>query len=228
MKVQLIQEKNDPPYPADIHDMDQPSRAKQCVEPLGTVFMLPLLIPYLLTNQRRTIREDARRFAKELQRPECQSLFGMMRLLLTCAEFRSLYCHRLKCGNQPASLLAVLLRIVYRGQTALFLNCVDIGPGLFLQHSWATSIGAEKIGKNCWINQQVVIGHTDRSGGPIIGDNVTISVGAKVLGPIRIGNNVNIGANAVVIKDVPDDSVVFGFPAYIRKKNQAPEPAAIA
>ena len=53
----------------------------------------------------------------------------------------------------------------------------------------------------------------------MIGDNVYIGVGAKVLGNIRIGNNVKIGANAVVIKDVPDNATVVGVPARVVKIN---------
>lgn len=190
--------------------------------------MIPLLIPYGLTNQRKVIREDVYRWATELQRPDCASFIGMLRLLVGYPEFRSLFCHRLKCGSQPASLLAICLRTLYKGQIALFLNCVDIGPGLFLQHAWCTAVGAERIGRNCWINQQVVIGHTNREGGPVIGDNVTIHVGAKVLGPIRIGNNVKIGANALVIKDVPDNSVVIGSPGIARPNNPSIKPIAVA
>jgi serine O-acetyltransferase len=164
----------------------------------------------------------------ELQRPECDSFFGMLRLLVSYPEFRSLFCYRLKRGNQPASLLALGLRMLYKGQTALYLNCDDIGPGLFLQHAWCTAVGAERIGRNCWINQQVVIGHINRDGAPVIGDNVSIHVGAKVLGPIRIGNNVKIGANALVVKDVPDDSVVLGAPAIARPRNPTVKPVAVA
>lgn len=204
------------------------SRARQCFELAAAPFMVPLLITYGLSNQRKVIREDVQRWAEELERPECASLFGMIRLLVSYAEFRSLFCHRLKCGNQPASLLSMFLRLVYRGQTALFLNCVDIGPGLFLQHAWSTAVGAERIGKNCWINQQVVIGYTNRDGGPVIGDNVSIHVGAKVLGPIRIGNNVKIGANALVLKDVPDDAVVLGAPGITRPRKTVETPVGVS
>ena len=80
------------------------------------------------------------------------------------------------------------------------------------------------IGKNCVIGQNVTIG--GKSGWhevPVIGDNVEISAGARVLGPIRIGNNVIIGANAVVVKDVPDNCIVAGVPAKIIKENIALE-----
>ena len=79
------------------------------------------------------------------------------------------------------------------------------------------------IGNNCMIGQGVTIG--GKSGWyevPIIGDNVVISAGARLLGPIKIGNNVIIGANAVVVKDVPDNCVVAGVPAKIIRNNMKP------
>lgn len=74
------------------------------------------------------------------------------------------------------------------------------------------------VGKNCMIGPNVTIG--GRSGHyevPVIGNNVEISTGSKVLGPIHIGNNAVIGANAVVIKDVPENAIVAGVPARIIK-----------
>lgn len=60
--------------------------------------------------------------------------------------------------------------------------------------------------------------YTNKTDAPTILDNVSIKAGAKVLGKITIGNNVIIGANAVVVKDVPDNCTVVGVPAYIIKK----------
>lgn len=76
------------------------------------------------------------------------------------------------------------------------------------------------VGKNCLIGTCVTIG--GKSGWyevPVIGDDVEICNGARILGPIRIGNKVIIGANAVVTKDVPDNCVVAGVPAKIIKEN---------
>lgn len=73
------------------------------------------------------------------------------------------------------------------------------------------------MGKNCWVNQGVNIGYTNRTDCPTIGDNVRISAGAAVLGNVHIGNNVIVAANAVVTKDVPDNCVVGGVPAKIIK-----------
>ena len=75
-----------------------------------------------------------------------------------------------------------------------------------------------KIGKNCNISQGVTIGQSNRgkrAGVPVIGDSVFIGPGAKIFGAITIGNNVAIGANAVVTSDVPDNAVVAGIPARI-------------
>lgn len=74
------------------------------------------------------------------------------------------------------------------------------------------------IGSNCMIAQQVTIGgKSGCSNLPIIGDNVEISAGSKIIGDIKIGNNVVIGVNSVVNKDVPDNAVVAGCPARIIK-----------
>ena len=77
--------------------------------------------------------------------------------------------------------------------------------------------GYAKFGDNCRIRNGVVVGlrRVEEKCAPIIGNDVDIGAGAKLLGPIRIGNNVLIGANAVVLCDVPDNSVAAGVPARI-------------
>lgn len=96
---------------------------------------------------------------------------------------------------------------------------VDIGPGLYIGHFGEIIIGGPtKIGKFCNISQGNTIGIAGRGekrGIPEIGDFVYIGPGAKVIGKIKIGNHVAIGANAVVTKDIPDNSVVVGVPAKI-------------
>ena len=101
----------------------------------------------------------------------------------------------------------------------LFINTIDVGGGLFIQHGFSTIIVAQKLGKNCWINQQVTIVYSNDQKCPILCDNVTVGAGAKVLGGITIVENSIIGANAVVVKSVPPNSTVVGVPAYIIKKN---------
>jgi serine O-acetyltransferase len=100
---------------------------------------------------------------------------------------------------------------------------VRIGGGLFLPHTVGTILGAERIGNNVTIMHGVTLGSkvmdfdfTDQSR-PIIGHNVFIGAGAKILGGIVIGDHAKIGANAVVLKDVPPHSLAVGVPAKIIK-----------
>jgi serine O-acetyltransferase len=96
-----------------------------------------------------------------------------------------------------------------------------IGQGLRILHAFGIAIGPAEIGKNCTISQNVTIGPNyekrDSTGNrdPIIGDNVIITLGAVILGPVHIGSNVVIGANSVVVSDFPDNCVIAGAPARI-------------
>ncbi len=94
-----------------------------------------------------------------------------------------------------------------------------IGKNFFIDHGSGTVIGeTAEIGDNVTIYQNVTLGGTTLSRGkrhPTLGDNVVVGAGAKVLGPLKIGNNVKIGANSVVTKDIPDNSVVVGVPGRI-------------
>jgi len=93
--------------------------------------------------------------------------------------------------------------------------CVQIDGGLMMPHPNGVVVHPRvRIGPNCVIFQQVTLGSNGR-GCPTIGGHVDIGAGAKVLGPISIGNDVLIGANAVVVNDVPNNSTVAGIPARV-------------
>lgn len=110
------------------------------------------------------------------------------------------------------------LRICFQFVTVCILGICKWG-GIVIQHGFSTIIAAHYIGKNLWINQQVTIGYSDATHAPYIGDNVRVCAGAKIIGGIRIGNNVTIGAGAIVVKDVPDNCTVVGNPAFIVKRD---------
>lgn len=101
----------------------------------------------------------------------------------------------------------------------------NIGKGFYIGHFGTIVINPSTIiGCNVNISQGVTIGATNRgehAGVATIGDSVYIGPGAKIIGAIRIGNNVAIGANAVVTHDVPDNAVVAGVPARIISMNGA-------
>jgi len=94
-----------------------------------------------------------------------------------------------------------------------------IGSGFYIGHFSGIFVNSNTIiGKNCNISQGVTLGKANRGknkGSPIIGDNVYIGPGVKIIGSIRVGNNVSIGANSVVTKDIEDNSVVVGVPAKV-------------
>lgn len=101
---------------------------------------------------------------------------------------------------------------------------VQIGPGFYIAHFGGIIInGNARIGNNCSVGTGVIIGIRggEDKGAPVIGNNVFMGVGAKVLGRIRIGDNVKIGANAVVLADVPDGCTAAGVPAKIVKRPAA-------
>jgi serine O-acetyltransferase len=95
----------------------------------------------------------------------------------------------------------------------------DIDSGFYIGHFGVIVINAgSRIGKNCNISQGVTLGQANRGqhkGYPTLGDNVYIGPGAKIVGAVKIGNNVAIGANCVVTKDVPDNAVVVGVPGRV-------------
>ncbi len=95
------------------------------------------------------------------------------------------------------------------------LNC-QIGGGLLLPHPNGVVIhpGA-RIGPNCLIFQQVTIGTRACSEAPVIGGHVDIGAGAKILGDFHIGDHARIGANAVVLENVPSGKTAVGIPAVI-------------
>lgn len=119
-----------------------------------------------------------------------------------------------------------LRRLMFKYGFQIFPE-TQIGEGLYLGH-WGTIIVNEQtvIGKNCNLAPGVVIGQTNRGqkqGVPTIGDNVWIGANAVVVGKITIGDNVLIAPNSYVTTDVPSNSIVSGNPAIITPRENATE-----
>lgn len=123
-------------------------------------------------------------------------------------------------GLPGARFLARTLSQTTRGFTGIEIHPgARIGKGLFIDHGMGVVIGETTvIGDNVTLFQGVTLGGTGKEKGkrhPTIGNNVVIGTGAKVLGNFTVGDNVQIGANAVVVREVPANSVVVGVPGRI-------------
>jgi serine O-acetyltransferase len=135
------------------------------------------------------------------------------------------------------------LEMLFNKINAVFCNCIigrgaDFGPGFVLIHSTGVVInGGVRGGSNVYIEHQVTIG-AERRQNPVIGSNVFIGAGAKIVGNVTIGDGARVGANAVVIDDVPTGCTAVGVPARVVQKspdgnghdlveNRAPEPQAV-
>lgn len=123
-----------------------------------------------------------------------------------------------EAGKVPARLLSQAVRT---------LTGVEIHPGatigrrFFIDHANGVVIGeTAEIGDDVMLYHQVTLGGATMEKvkrHPTIGNNVMIGTGAKVVGPVTIGSGSSVGANAVVVKDVPEDSIAVGIPATVRK-----------
>ena len=182
------------------------------MEKIRTILFWIRFLPvgFLVDWKDERLTEDLKRW-KGILHLNTGSLYMTAALLLGMKkEFRNLFLYR----NRNRMFFKRWAAIFYKPMESLFIEAQEIGGGLFIQHGFATMISAKTIGTNCWINQQVTVGYRGQSEiPPVIGNSVTITCGAKVLGNITLGDNCTIGANAVVIKDVEPGAVMAGVPA---------------
>jgi serine O-acetyltransferase len=124
-------------------------------------------------------------------------------------------------------LFYIITKVMLRRATYKFGISIppetDIGAGFYIGHFNGIFVNPGcRIGANCNISQGVTLGQSNRGkheGFPVLGDNVYLGPGAKVVGGIQIGNNVAIGANCVVTQDIPDNAVVVGIPGKVISMN---------
>lgn len=165
--------------------------------------MLPYLFPHLLfyffSKNRQVIKSD---------------MGGKNNIyhLVYDKPYRNVFYYRL--GRKHFLFSWMLPRCTY---TRINQN-MSIGNNFYMEHAFNTFLNAKKIGCHFRCYHNVTVG---QKGGkiPTIGNNVTISCGASVLGDVVVGDNVNIGAGCVVVNNVPDNCTVIGNPAVIVKKD---------
>lgn len=152
----------------------------------------------------------------------------LVKTLLTDGTF-AMGCYRLMAWSTRWRLAP--LAMVFNKANALFGQCIigrgaEFGPGFVLIHSQGVVInGTVRGGAHVYIEHQVTIG-AEKNQSPRLGDRVFIGAGAKIVGPVTIGSDVRIGANAVVVKDVPDRVTVGGIPARILRTHDGEEAEA--
>lgn len=129
----------------------------------------------------------------------------------------------------PLSFVYKVLKLWSQIVTGIDLPCeVVLGRRFLMEHFGGIIIsGDTEFGDDCIVRNGVTIGlrRTQERGAPIFGNRVDIGTGAVIIGRIHVGDDVSIGANAVVLTDVPADSIAVGVPAKIRQKNQPVERA---
>ncbi len=150
---------------------------------------------------------------------------NVIEVILSYPGFHAIFLHRInhKLWNFKIPVIPRLLSHIARFLTGIEIHpAAKIGGGFFIDHGMGTVIGeTTEIGENCLLYQGVTLGGTGKEKGkrhPTLGSNVVIGAGAKILGPISIGDYAKIGANSVVLKEVPDYAIVVGVPGKIIKK----------
>ena len=149
-----------------------------------------------------------------------------LEIILLYPGLHALISHRIAhwLWTKRLQLLARLLSQFSRFLTGIEIHPgAEIGKGLFIDHGMGVVIGETAIvGKDVTLFQGVTLGGTGKEKGkrhPTVGNNVVIGTGAKVLGNIEIGDNSYIGANAVVINPVPENSTIVGVPGRVARKD---------
>ena len=183
-----------------------------------------------MANVFTLIRTDLRR--KAMWCYQSNSAGAVLRVLLTDGT-AAMILYRLMQWAQRWRL--VPLEMLFNKLNAVCCNCIigrgaEFGPGFVLVHATGVVINGQVCGgANVSIEHQVTIGAQGRCS-PVLGRDVFIGAGAKIIGPVTIGNGARIGANAVVVDDVPAHATAVGVPARIvrRRDAVADTPAALA
>jgi serine O-acetyltransferase len=180
---------------------------------------------------RRVVREVREDLAAALERDPAARAVGRVEMLLTYGGVQALLSHRISHALHEAGipLLPRLLAYLTAAVTGVEIHpAARIGRGLFIDHGAGVVIGeTAEVGDDVTIYQGVTLGGTGFARGkrhPTVGNEVMIGAGSALLGPIEIGDRCKVGANSVVIHDVPPNSTVVGNPGHpVRVDGKKPE-----
>lgn len=153
---------------------------------------------------------------------------GLARAVLTTDSFRILAMNRVR--EAARRLHVPLVNTVLRNLQQVYAGVeigkdVTLGEGVYFVHPVGVVIGGDaRIGARVRFYGSNTVGTAKDDGYPVIEDDVWLGAGCRILGPIRVGARSRIGANAVVLQDVPPDHVAVGIPARIFPRAEGPEP----
>jgi serine O-acetyltransferase len=181
-----------------------------------------------LARVTRELRQDLT--AAQERDPAAREL-GRLEILLTYGGVQALLVHRIAHAVHETGIPILPHALAYVGRMTTGVEihpAAQIGDALFIDHGAGVVIGeTAEIGDNVTLYQGVTLGGTGFARGkrhPTVDDSVVIGSGAKLLGPIHVGANAKIGANSVVIHDVPPNSTVVGNPGHpVRIEGRRPE-----
>src|SRR3984957_9460190 len=179
----------------------------------------------------RTAAEVRRDVGAAQSRDPAARGVGALEIFATWPGVHALLAHRVahKLRGAGVPVLPRMIAAVARSVTGIEIHpAARIGDGFFIDHGMGVVIGeTAEIGNDVTLYQGVPLGGTGFATGkrhPTVQDNVTIGSGAKLLGPITVGHGAKIGANTVVIHDVPPNSTVVGNPGHpVRVEGRRPE-----
>ena len=155
------------------------------------------------------------------------SIYHFPLVILFSHTFHMVFFYRVGKALSTIPIAGILIRYIFEYFIRVFFSSdislkSSIGSGLRFEHGQDIVIGADvTIGENCKILNGVTIGGKDpflpsKGNQPTIGNNVILSTGSKILGSIIIGNDVIVGANAVVLKSMPSGCIAVGVPAKVK------------
>lgn len=176
-------------------------------------FIYILLLPTY--RYKDIIYEDVKVALEHRKYKTAPIILGLLYLLTFDKYFRNLFYYRIGKFSYMVKFLAPPHSCFTIG------TYTPIGKGFLCVHPFSTIINARRIGNYFTVRNDVTIGESN--GIPTIGDNVTVNVHSVIIGNITIGDNVIIGAGTLVCKDIPNDCVVVGNPAYIIKRKGVPK-----
>src|SRR3954447_4764020 len=146
---------------------------------------------------------------------------GTTEILMNWAGVQAILAHRVAHALHDAGIPALPMAISYASRAVIGVEihpAARIGEGFFIDHGAGVVVGeTAEIGEQVTLYQGVTLGGTGFQRGkrhPTVGDEVTIGSGAKLLGPIAVGRGAKVGANSVVVSDVPANSTVVGNPGH--------------